>query len=177
MIEFIDRVLKRISLLLVAIAALALAGVVVIVMAEVIMRAMGTPLIGGIELTRVTFVVSVFFAFAHLVVTDREIRVDVIKFLVPLWALKAMGIFAALVSTLFFGFLFVFALYRVHDAWIHGVYLEGRLLLPMWIPWATIVLGSGLAAICSIFQIVTQTVRPPQPVDDMDIVERVSKTN
>jgi TRAP-type C4-dicarboxylate transport system permease small subunit len=96
---------------------------------------------------------------------------------VPLWGLKAMGIFAALVSALFFGFLFVFSIYRVQDAWTHGVYLEGRLLIPMSIPWMTIVIGSGLAMICSVFQVIKQTVLPPRPIDDMEIVERSSKTN
>jgi len=30
-----------------------------------------------------------------------------------------------------------------------GVYLEGRLLIPMWIPWSTITIGSLMAAIAS----------------------------
>lgn len=177
MLSFLDKLVNWISRVLVTIAGIALMGVVVIVMAEVIMRALRTPLVGGIELIRVSFLVSVFFAFAHVLVAERDIRVDVIRALVPVWMLRYLDVFATVVSALFFGMLFYFSLGRLHEAIARGVYLEGRLLLPMWIPWGTIVIGAGMAVVAAVTMGIRYMITPPKPVDGLDLNGSVAKTN
>lgn len=177
MLCFLDRLVGAVSRFLVTVAGLALMAVVVIVMTEVVTRGLRMPLVGGIEMIRVSFLVSVFFAFAHVLVAERDIRVDVIRPLVPVWTLRYMDVFAAIVSALFFGLLFYFSLGRLHEAIARGVYLEGRLLLPMWLPWGTIVIGAGMAVVAAVATGIRYAITPPKPVDGLDLNGSVAKTN
>lgn len=165
MVALLDRLVSRVVWVLVAVAGLALVTVVLIVMTEVIMRALGSPLVGGIELIRVAFLVSVFFAFAYVLIAEREIRVDVIRGVVPFGMLRYMDALANIVSALFFGFLLYFSVARLHDAVVNGIYLEGRLLIPMWIPWGTIVIGSMMAVIAAVAMTIRYAVTRPKSAD------------
>lgn len=177
MLSFLDRLVDRISAVLVTIAGVALMSVVAVVMTEVAMRALGTPLVGGIELIRVSFLVSVFFAFAYVLVSERDIRVDVLRSLVPTWTLRCMDVLAAVISALFFGLLVYFSFGRFHEAIARGVYIDGRLLLPMWLPWGTIMIGSGMAVLAAVATGIRYMIRPPKPVDGLDLDSSVAKTN
>lgn len=145
----LDRTVRLVGRSMAAIAGLALLMIAVTIMAEIVMRALRTPLVGGIEIIRVTFVISVFFAFAHVITQDREIRVDVLRWMFPPGALRLLDAAASLVTLAFFGFLLWFSAGRLWNDWAAGVYLEGRLLIPMWIPWSAITLGALMAVVAS----------------------------
>lgn len=145
----LDRIVRLISRIMAIIAGLALVLIALTIMAEIAMRTFFVPLVGGIEIIRVTFVVSVFFAFAHVITQDREIRVDVFRWMFPAKALRVVDAAASAVTLAFFGLLLWFSAGRLWSDWMGGVYLEGRLLIPMWIPWSTITIGSLMAAIAS----------------------------
>lgn len=167
MAAMLDRMVTRISRLMAAIAGLALLVIAVTIIAEIVFRAMHAPLVGGIEVVRVTFVISVFFAFAYVIVEDREIRVDVLRWAFPPGALRVLDAAASLVTLAFFGFLLWFSVGRLWHDWIGGVYLEGRLLIPMWIPWSAITLGALMAVIASVCSILKHLFGQP-PSDDGD---------
>ena len=167
MLSAVDRVIAGISWAMAVVAGIALLLIALIIMTEVVMRAMRNPLVGGIEMIRVTFVISVFFAFAHVIVAEREIRVDVMRYLMPRASLRFLDAAASLVTLLFFGFLLWFSVGRLLEAWERGIFLEGQLLLPMWMPWGTIVLGSAMAAaasLCGIVKYLTNPSRDPDPL-------------
>lgn len=145
----LDRVVKMVSRIMAVIAGLALVVIALTIMAEITLRTFFVPLVGGIEIIRVTFVISVFFAFAYVIVQDREIRVDVFRWMFPPRMLRIVDAAASLVTLAFFGFLLWFSAGRLWSDWTAGVYLEGRLLIPMWIPWSTITLGAMMAVIAA----------------------------
>lgn len=161
----LDRMVTRISRLMAAIAGLALLIIAVTIIAEIVFRALHAPLVGGIEVVRVTFVISVFFAFAHVIVEDREIRVDVLRWVFPSGALRILDVAASLVTLAFFGFLLWFSVGRLWHDWVGGVYLEGRLLIPMWIPWGAITLGALMAVIASACSILKRLFGSPASTD------------
>lgn len=160
---FIDRWMQRISLTLAVVAGLALLAIAGTIMAEIVMRALRRPLIGAIEIVRVTFVISVFFAFAHVITQGREIRVDILRNSFPPLLAKLLDILASLVTAAFFALLLWFSVFRLQDNWTRGVYLEGRLLLPMWIPWATITVGAALSVVAALLAAVKHALGRPVP--------------
>lgn len=154
MIQRLDRAFGRVAWFMAALAGLALVTLAVIILTEVLLRNIGIPFIGAIELVRVVFVITSFFAFAHVITGDREIRVDVLRYLFPERVSFAFDAIASFITLAFFALLVWFAFGRTHEAVVRGIYLEGRLLIPMWIPWGTITLGSALAVIASLRSIV-----------------------
>ncbi|WP_166652300.1 TRAP transporter small permease [Enterovirga rhinocerotis] len=137
-----------------------------LIMADVVTRLFGISLPGIIELVRTSFVVSVFFAFAYVIVTEREIRVDVLRYVVPTFLLRYLDVAAALITFVFFGFMAWLAWVSLHDALTFGIFMDGELLLPMWLPWATIVIGSVaamVAAACLAVRAWTSPVHKPDP--------------
>jgi TRAP-type C4-dicarboxylate transport system permease small subunit len=57
---------------------------------------------------------------------------------------------AAVLSLAFFSFLIWFASIRWWQAWTRDIFLEGRLYIPMTIPWGVIAVGSALAVIVAL---------------------------
>lgn len=167
----LDRTVKQISRVMAMIAGLALVMIALTIMAEITMRTFFVPLVGGIEIVRVTFVISVFFAFAHVITQDREIRVDVFRWMFPTSALRIIDAAASLVTLGFFAFLLWFSAGRLWSDWMRGVYLEGRLLIPMWIPWSTITIGALMAVVasaCSLLKHVLSSGEPNWRGADLD---------
>lgn len=159
----LDRIVARIGWLMAAIAGLALLVIAMTIIAEIALRALHAPLVGGIEIIRVTFVISVFFAFTHVITQDREIRVDVLRWIFPPGALRIMDALASFVTLAFFGFLLWFSAGRLWDDWVRDVYLEGRLSIPMWIPWSTITLGAFMAVVASACSLLKYLFGAPAP--------------
>lgn len=147
MLKTLDEVIARIAWTLAAIAGSGLIAIALIVMADVAMRSAGNPLTGASEIVQIVFVVSVFFAFANLIVSERDIRVDAVVSLVPAPGKRVLDVAASTITIALFTLLLFFSAQRVYEAWAHGVFMEGRLLLPKWIPWATIAFGSAMALI------------------------------
>lgn len=170
-IEFV----KRVSLISAVIAALALLVIVGVIMTEVVMRAMHTPLVGGIEIIRVTFLIAVFFAFAHVILSERDIRVDIVRTFLPRGVMRLLDMFASLVSAVFFGFMLFFAWEELMRALRGGVYMDGRLLLPMWLPWGTIVFGSFMGVLASLAMIFHYATRKPSGDDDTGPSDRTTQ--
>jgi TRAP-type C4-dicarboxylate transport system permease small subunit len=169
MFKALDRLTASIAWFMAVIAGVAMLSIAGIIMLEVVMRAARNPLIGGIELVRVTFVISVFFAFAYVTVSEREIRVDVLRAQMPAGALRFVDAAASLVTLLFFAFFFWFSIGRTAEAWERGIFLEGQLLLPMWIPWGTVVIGSLMAVVASFCAMVKHLINPPRVIDAHEI--------
>jgi TRAP-type C4-dicarboxylate transport system permease small subunit len=169
MLIAVDRLIAGVAWAMAVIAGMALLLIALIIMTEVVMRAMRNSLVGGIEMIRLTFVISVFFAFAHVIVSEREIRVDVMRYVIPRASLRILDAAASLVTCLFFTFLVWFSVGRLVEAWERGIFLEGQLLLPMWIPWGTIVLGSAMALAASMCSIVKYLANPPRDPDPLII--------
>lgn len=145
----LDHLVNRISLALAVLAGTALVAIAVIIMLEVTMRALSIPLIGASEVVRVTFVASVYLAFAHVITQDREIRVDVLRGFFPAQVERLIEALASLVTLAFFAMIFWFSVERLQDNWARGVYLEGRLLIPMWVPWGTIMIGTLMSVVAA----------------------------
>lgn len=156
----LDHAVNRISLALAALAGVALVVIAIIIMIEVTMRALSIPLIGANEVVRVTFVASVYLAFAHLITQEREIRVDVLRGFFSAPVERLLEALASLVTLGFFAMILWFSIERLQDNWQRGVYLEGRLLIPMWIPWGTIMVGTFLSVVAAALAMIRKMTRP-----------------
>jgi TRAP-type C4-dicarboxylate transport system permease small subunit len=162
MLRFLDEAILRLSRWLGILAGFAMLAIAAIIMLEVVMRALRNPLIGGIEMTRIAFVFSVFFAFAYVTTTEREIRVDAFRHKMPPLLVKVLDAAAALTTAVFFALFFWLGLAKTDEAWERGIFLEGQLLLPMWIPWGAVVIGSLLAVLACLRSMVRVLVEPPK---------------
>lgn len=169
MLNAINKTIRSTTRLMAVVAGIAMIAIACITMLEVGMRAVGHPLVGGIEMVSISFVISVFFAFAYVTVTEREIRVDVFRHLMPGMALRIVDSASSLITLVFFAFFVWFSVGRLVEAWERGIFLEGRLLLPMWIPWGTIVVGSFMAALASFCELVTHIASPPRIANPHEI--------
>ena len=166
--DFLTGIVARIARLMAIMAGIALLAIIAIIMTDVATRLVGISLAGSLELVRTTFVVSVFFAFAHVILSEREIRVDVMRFVLPAPLLRCLDVAAGIVTLCFFGLLAWFSTTHFIDTWTRGIFMDGELLLPMWMPWGTIVIGSVaavVAAICLIARAALQPVRTSDPTE------------
>jgi TRAP-type C4-dicarboxylate transport system permease small subunit len=154
----INAIIRWISFVLAALAGTALVMIAVTIMFEVTMRALRIPLIGANEVVRVAFVASVYLAFSHVIVERREIRVDVLRAFHTRLLQRVLDAAAGAVTLAFFLFIAWFGFVRLEDNYTRGVFLEGRLLIPMWIPWLTIVLGSAMSILAAALIIVRSLV-------------------
>ena len=149
----IDRIVRWISFLLAAMAGAALVLIALTIMLEVTMRALRIPLIGASEVVRITFVASVYLAFSYVIVQRREIRVDVLRTFHTVPLQRLLDAAAGLITLCFFAFIAWFGIVRLENNLARGVYLEGRLLIPMWIPWLTIVIGASMSVVAALLVI------------------------
>lgn len=150
MVQMTDRIISQLSWWLAALAGLALLAIAGILMLDVTLRAVASPLRGALEIVRVLFVIACFLAFAYTALIGREIRIEGIRALLPWRLAAACDLMAALLSLAFFGFLIWFASIRWWQAWTRDIFLEGRLYIPMTIPWGVIAVGSALAVIVAL---------------------------
>jgi TRAP-type C4-dicarboxylate transport system permease small subunit len=150
----ITRIISGISFVLAALAGTALVVIALTIMLEVSMRALRIPLVGANEVVRVTFVASVYLAFSYVIVQRREIRVDVLRAFHSRTIQRLLDAAAGVITLGFFLLVAWFGFFRLQDNYARGVFLEGRLLIPMWIPWLTIVLGSAMSIVAALLIIV-----------------------
>lgn len=166
----IDRIVRWISFILAALAGTALVMIAVTIMLEVTMRALRIPLIGASEVVRITFVASVYLAFSYVIIERREIRVDVLRAFHTVPLQRLLDAAAGLVTLCFFAFIAWFGIIRLQDNLARGVYLEGRLLIPMWIPWLTIVIGASLSVVAAVINMARSLIGldDDQPAEEAD---------
>lgn len=123
------------------IAGLALAVMMLTVVLDVAMDALlGTPLRGSYDIVSIALLVMVCFGIGPVVARQGEIVIDLLDAVLPLWALRLLGLAAALGGLAVFGFIGWSMLPPALDAWRWGeVSLE--LGLPRWPLWGLAFIG------------------------------------
>jgi len=134
------------------IASVALIAMMLIVVGDVVLRAVfNTPLRGAYDLVSIALLVMVFFGIGPVIVMKREILIDLIDGIVPQFALRALKTLPSILTLAVFSFIGWAMLEPAINAWRWGD-RSLELGLPLWLLWlpafvglAGILVSAGLA--------------------------------
>lgn len=124
-----------------AVAAAALFVMMMVVVADVVLRAaFNTPVQGAYDVVSLSLLIMTMFGFAPVVASRGEILIDLIDGVLPPAGLRVLALTAALVGVLLFAFFGWAMIQPAIDSWRWGeVSLE--LGIPKWPLWGIALLG------------------------------------
>lgn len=159
----------RVSHSMLWIASLALAAMMLVVVADVVLRfAFNTPVRGAYDVVSIGLLVMVFFGIAPVIVRRGEILIDLIDPFLPRSALRGLGVAAALGTIGVFLFLGWSMIGPALDAHRYGD-RSLELGLPVWWLWAVAFVGlAGIlwAAVLRLRREVRGGTPPPHPSEE-----------
>ena len=123
-----------------------LLGMVLLITADVIGRAIGKATMVADEISRYMLVGIIFLGLAHTQRAGRHIEVDLLTRYLPQRLRRPLALAALLIGTAFVWWLFIFTVPNVIQNYTHHVTSLGYIDVPMWIPHLFIPLGLGLLA-------------------------------
>lgn len=136
------------------VASLALVVMMLVVVADVVLRQFfNMPVKGAYDIVEIALLVMVFFGIGPVIARGGEILIDLIDALVPHGMLRVLGVVSAVGTLAVFGFLGWSMAGPARDAYRYGdISLE--LFLPVW--WLWVVAFVGLAGIvaCTLIALV-----------------------
>lgn len=156
--------------LMLGIASVALAAMMLIIVADVVLRfAFGTPVKGAYDVVTIGLLVMVFFGIASVIERSSEILIDLIDIVVPAGAIRVLRLVSAVATVVIFLFLGWSMISPAHDAWQWGGY-SLELGFPVWTQWVLAFLGlAGIvwAAVVRVVQMVLgRDLAAPEPAEN-----------
>lgn len=144
----IDKISDRIAQALLAVAATLAFLLCFLICADVIGRVgFNSPVKGTPEMVSFTIVIVCFLQAAYAIRSGGMIRVDAVTEMLPPWARRGCGLFAALAGCAFFGLVFWGSLDPLAHAWNSNEFEgEGALRVPVWPARFVVSLGTLLAS-------------------------------
>jgi TRAP-type C4-dicarboxylate transport system permease small subunit len=125
-----------------ALAALCLASIAVVMLAQAAMREMGMLLRGADDIVAWLCAASAFLALAHTFRRGELVRVGIVIDLLPPRARRPVAIAALAITVAFVGYM-VYAVVRfVYESWQFEEVAQGLIQIPIWIPQMSFVLGA-----------------------------------
>jgi TRAP-type C4-dicarboxylate transport system permease small subunit len=125
-----------------AAAAVCLAGIAVVMLAQAGMRELGMLLRGADDIVAWLCAATAFLALGHTFRRGELVRVGLLIDLMPPRARRATAI-AALAVALAFGGYMLYAVARfVYESWQFNEMAQGLILIPIWIPQMSFLLGA-----------------------------------
>ncbi|WP_407495867.1 TRAP transporter small permease [Pseudooceanicola sp. MF1-13] len=123
------------------IAGLGLIVMMLVVVADVVLRAVfNFPVQGAYDVVSISLLIMTFFGIAPVVATRREILIDLIDGFLPPFALRVIGVVAALLGLLIFAFFGWSMIAPAMDAWNWGEQ-SLELGIPKWPLWVVAFVG------------------------------------
>ncbi len=136
--RFLDRLYDAAG----ALAALCLASIAVVMLAQAAMREMGMLLRGADDIVAWLCAASAFLALAHTFRRGELVRVGIVIDLLPPRARRPVAIAALAITVAFVGYM-VYAVVRfVYESWQFEEVAQGLIQIPIWIPQMSFVLGA-----------------------------------
>lgn len=166
MLKQLDRVFARVSLVL-AFAGAGLVGLLaVLVVADVIGRQIGTPILGVVELAAMTVVISGFLTIPYVLRRGSHIRATVIVDRLPQGARKVFEVIAYLAAITVFALLAYSSYGEFIKAFVAGSYEgEGSLRVPTW-PARFVIFVSSMLMIIEGFLAIGRSLTGKEEEDD-----------
>ena len=125
-----------------ALAALCLASIAVVMLAQAAMREMGMLLRGADDIVAWLCAASAFLALGHTFRRGELVRVGIVIDLLPPRARRPVAIAALAITVAFVGYM-VYAVARfVYESWQFEEVAQGLIQIPIWIPQTSFVLGA-----------------------------------
>ncbi len=147
--RFSMSILKRVTQSLSDVAAVAIAGIILVTIADVLMKNLfNRPIRGAFELVEFLLVCVVFFGFAEVFRSDANICVDVVDHAVGPRGRAALQAFGAAAS---FGFLLLLMWAMIAPAWDTVTYPQWtqEIGIPLYAYWIPILAGIALAIVAA----------------------------
>jgi TRAP-type C4-dicarboxylate transport system permease small subunit len=136
------RFLDRLYAVSGALAALCLASIAAVMLAQALMRELGMLFRGADDIVAWLCAGSAFLALGHTFRRGELVRIGVVIDRLPLRARRAVAIAALGVAVLFAGYM-VYAVVRfVYESWQFHEVAQGLIQIPIWIPQMSFVLGA-----------------------------------
>jgi TRAP-type C4-dicarboxylate transport system permease small subunit len=122
-------------------AACCLAGICVVMLAQVVGREAGVLLRGADDITAWLCAASAFFALAHTYRSGELVRMLLLADRLGLRARARLEIAALFIATLFTGFMVWSVTRFVYESWRFNEVAQGLIKVPIWIPQLAFVFG------------------------------------
>ena len=136
--RFLDRLYDAAG----ALAALCLASIAVVMLAQAAMREMGMLLRGADDIVAWLCAASAFLALGHTFRRGELVRVGIVIDLLPPRARRPVAVAALAITVAFVGYM-VYAVVRfVYESWQFEEVAQGLIQIPIWIPQTSFVLGA-----------------------------------
>lgn len=125
-----------------ALAALCLASIAAVMLAQAAMREMGMLLRGADDIVAWLCAASAFLALGHTFRRGELVRVGIVIEMLPPHARRPVAIAALALTVAFVGYM-VYAVVRfVYESWQFEEVAQGLIQIPIWIPQMSFVLGA-----------------------------------
>lgn len=148
------------------IAGLGLVVMMLVVVADVVLRAVfNIPVQGAYDVVSISLLVMTFFGIAPVVATRREILIDLIDGILPPSGLRVIGVIAALLGLMIFAFFGWSMIAPAMDAWNWGE-RSLELGIPKWPLWVVAFIGLVGIGWAFLVQLVAAARRPSTAPDE-----------
>ena len=170
------RFLDRLYLASGAFAALCLAGICVLMLAQAAGREFGLLIRGADDITAWLCAASAFFALGHTFRHGELVRVGLLVDLLRPGARRAAEIVALTVTAAFIGYMAWAVCRFVYDSWQFKEVAQGLIRIPIWIPQLSFVLGVLIFMIAVLDELVA-VLRGRKPAYQLAEEERLAKAD
>jgi len=141
---------RRLAALQMAIAEVAMIAMMLAITADVLMRAaFNHPVRGTYDAVGILLALSAVFAFGHVILTRRDIVIDLIDAAVPARLSQGLKRLWSAVAVLLLGYVVWAMLQPLSEAYAYGD-RSLELGLPMWTVWVLAVIGMAGAALAAL---------------------------
>jgi TRAP-type C4-dicarboxylate transport system permease small subunit len=127
-----------------ALAALCLAGIAVVMLAQAGMREFGLLLRGADDIVSWLCAATAFLALGHTFRRGELVRVGLLIERLALGPRRALALAALGLTVLFCGYMLYAAARFVYDSWRFAEVAQGLIQIPIWIPQASFVAGAAI---------------------------------
>ncbi len=127
-----------------ALAALCLASIAVVMLAQAAGREIGFLVRGADDIVAWLCAATAFLALGHTFRRGELVRVGLVIDLLPPRLRRAVAIAALAIALAFVGYMLYAALLFVYESWKFKEVAQGLIQIPIWIPQMTFVAGSAI---------------------------------
>lgn len=127
-----------------ALAALCLASIAVVMLAQAAMREMGYLLRGADDIVSWLCAATAFLALGHTFRRGELVRVGLVIERLPARVRRTTAIGALGLTVLFVGYMLYAVLRFVYESWKFEEVAQGLILIPIWIPQSSFAVGAAI---------------------------------
>ena len=159
-----------------ALAALCLAGICALMLAQAAGREFGLLIRGADDITSWLCAASAFFALGHTFRHGELVRVGLLVDMLRPGARRAAEIVALSVTVLFIGYMAWAVCSFVYDSWQFKEVAQGLIRIPIWIPQLSFVIGVLIFMVAVLDELVA-VLRGRKPAYQLAEEERLAKAD